>query len=317
MQYKGKQIVDIPSSGTKYVPITVHLADEVKNLAITDISVIADSVYAQIGDGTYFWNEVEVPVIGPYLSFIEENSEPFTLKTSNNFKNWNGTLYYSTDANSWTEWNGAEISSSNNGKLYVRGKNNTRIADNKRFVLTSNKHIQCQGNIENLLDYETVEQGNHPVMARNCYSSMFRDCTSLTQAPELPATELADNCYSDMFYGCTSLTQAPELPATMLTELCYCGMFYHCTSLTAAPDLPATTLTKSCYQRMFQGCISLTQAPEELPATTLAENCYYSMFDGCRSLTGQIHCTSSTANNDYRLTSQDIIGSSATIVFDL
>ena len=34
---------------------------------------------------------------------------------------------------------------------------------------------------------------------------MFGKCTSLTQAPELPATTLVDGCYYYMFYGCTSL----------------------------------------------------------------------------------------------------------------
>ena len=34
---------------------------------------------------------------------------------------------------------------------------------------------------------------------------MFYNCTSLTQAPELPATTLVVGCYQDMFGGCTSL----------------------------------------------------------------------------------------------------------------
>ena len=34
---------------------------------------------------------------------------------------------------------------------------------------------------------------------------MFSGCTSLTTAPELPATTLAEDCYSYMFKNCTSL----------------------------------------------------------------------------------------------------------------
>ena len=34
---------------------------------------------------------------------------------------------------------------------------------------------------------------------------MFAGCTSLTTAPELPATTLADYCYMSMFQGCTKL----------------------------------------------------------------------------------------------------------------
>ena len=61
-------------------------------------------------------------------------------------------------------------------------------------------------------------------------------------------------CYSYMFYGCTSLTQAPKLPATTLAYGCYYYMFYNCTSLTTAPELPATTLATYCYSDMFAGC---------------------------------------------------------------
>jgi hypothetical protein len=60
-----------------------------------------------------------------------------------------------------------------------------------------------------------------------------------------------------MFFGCTSLTTAPELPATTLTNYCYRGMFCGCTSLITAPTLPAMTLVDSCYGGMFSGCTSL------------------------------------------------------------
>ena len=113
---------------------------------------------------------------------------------------------------------------------------------------------------------------------------MFKGCTSLAKAPALPATKLAPYCYESMFYGCTSLTKAPELPATTLDDGCYESMFYGCTSLTKAPELPATTLAQRCYNIMFQGCASLTKAPA-LPVTTLFDRCYGSMFSGCKSLT--------------------------------
>ena len=122
-------------------------------------------------------------------------------------------------------------------------------------------------------------------LANSCYWNMFEDCTSLTTAPELPATELSDGCYQNMFRGCTSLTTAPELPATTLAILCYSEMFFGCTSLATAPELPATTLADNCYYGMFQGCTSLTTPPSVLPATTLANSCCYNMFQGCTSLT--------------------------------
>ena len=228
-----------------------------------------------------------------YLTFSSPKS--FTLKVNNATKNWDGTLEYFSADKVWTVWDGTTIlfADNNDGEyvLYLRGTGNTKItsptvngsSNTYRWVLTGSD-IACVGNIENLLDYATVESGQHPTMAEACYVYMFFGCTSLTQAPTLTATTLADYCYADMFYGCTSLTQAPALSATTLSSHCYHQMFSSCTSLTQTPALPATTLADYCYYYMFHDCTSLTKAPA-LPATTLAKNCYYGMFSGCTSLT--------------------------------
>ena len=223
-----------------------------------------------------------------YLTFSSPSS--FTLKVNDTTKHWDGILEYSTDTSTWSTWDGATTLSSATSRsdnvLYLRGTGNTVITgDNNsyKWVLTGSD-IACTGNIENLLDYATVESGNHPTMANYCYRYMFRDCTSLTRAPALSATTLSTYCYSNMFQGCTSLTQAPALPATTLADDCYNDMFYGCTGLTQAPALPATTLKNYCYQAMFRGCTGLTQAPA-LPATKLADYCYNDMFDGCTGLT--------------------------------
>ena len=121
-------------------------------------------------------------------------------------------------------------------------------------------------------------------LANSCYNNMFRNCTSLTEAPQLPATTLVGYCYNEMFRDCTSLIIAPELLATTLSIQCYQGMFRNCITLTSAPELHATTLATQCYQAMFFGCTSLTTAPE-LPATILKPNCYAGMFNNCTSLT--------------------------------
>ena len=230
--------------------------------------------------------EPKTPVA--YLTFA--SAEPFTIGVKNETKNWDGTLYYSADTETWNEWDGmtAIESAKHDGenKIYMRGSGNSVITGynaNATWVLTGTD-IRCNGNIENLLDYDTVAHSGHPAMADRCYCAMFSGCTSLTQAPELPATTLTEWCYGAMFDGCTSLTQAPVLPATTLAGYCYKSMFSGCTSLTQAPVLPATTLAEYCYGTMFYRCKSLTQAPE-LPATTLAEGCYRAIFESCTSLT--------------------------------
>ena len=200
-----------------------------------------------------FWYVLKLAPIPTYLSFI--GNEDFTLKTNNTTKNWDGTLEYSTDKSTWNTWNGTEISSAGS-KLYLRGTGNTRItgnSNNNRFVFTGTDalKIACEGNIENLLDYETVIAGGHPTMADSCYMNMFDGCTSLTAAPELPATTLADYCYYCMFYGCTSLTTAPSvLPANTLAVECYRGMFEF-TAINAIPRIMATTYTTDSCKGMF------------------------------------------------------------------
>ena len=270
-----------------------------------------------------------------YLTFSSPKS--FTLKVNDSTKHWDGTLEYFSADKVWAVWDGTTILSAynNDGEyvLYLRGTGNTVItgrpangaSDTYRWVLTGSD-IACVGNIENLLDYATVESGQHPTMAEACYVYMFFDCTSLTQAPTLTATTLADycycgmfvrctsltqtpvlpaitlsyGCYQDMFFGCTGLTQVPALPATTLASYCYYQMFWNCTNLTQAPALPATTLAEYCYRSMFSGCTSLTKAPA-LPATTLANNCYERMFRGCTSLTQAPALPATTlANNCYK-----------------
>jgi uncharacterized repeat protein (TIGR02543 family) len=219
-----------------------------------------------------------------YLTF--QSTSIFTLNVYDNTKHWDETLYYSTDLETWYEWDGTTTLTSVNNKLYLRGAGNTRITgsdnQNYRWVLTGS-NIECVGNIENLLDWETVVSGNHPPMAAYCYAHLFRDCAALTSAPALPATTLTSGCYSHMFQGCTALTSVPALPATTLASDCYNSMFYGCTALTSAPTLPATTLASNCYRSMFHGCTALTSVPV-LPATTMADFCYYYMFYGCTSL---------------------------------
>ena len=183
-----------------------------------------------------------------YLTFSSPNS--FTLKVNDTTKHWNGTLEYFASNETWSTWDGTTtLSSATSGSdnvLYLRGTGNIVITgsdSNYKWVLTGSD-IACIGNIENLLDYATVESVNHPTMESRCYYYMFQGCTSLTQAPSLPATTLATFCYYSMFQGCTSLTQAPALPATTLADYRYNSMFYSCTKIKLS-SRASGTYTKS------------------------------------------------------------------------
>ena len=188
------------------------------------------------------------------LTFTGETSE-FTLKATN--KEWDGTLQWSTDHNTWTTLTGTEEMQSVAKKLYLRGKGNTKFCQSGnykgvRWQLSAK--AGCSGNIQTLLDYENPPTS---IPADYCYRNMFYDCTNLTSAPELPATTLTKYCYYNMFSGCTNLTTTPKLPATALASYCYEYMFSYCSNLTTASELLATTLKPYCYSSMFEGCTKL------------------------------------------------------------
>ena len=239
-----------------------------------------------------FWNNVTL--IGNISSVLCSRPEPepepydgliFTAKEANSSVTLNGRslqLEYRTNTN--VEWQNYSLGTTINlaniddwVEMRNRGLQTT-INGGHQFTMTGK--ISASGNIQYLLD----KTGELLSVNNSCYYRLFYECTSLTTAPNLPATTLANNCYNEMFYQCTSLTTAPNLPATTLAGECYYNMFRGCTSLTSAPALPATTLAEGCYRYMFYQCTSLTSAPK-LPATTLAPYCYYGMFYGCTSLT--------------------------------
>ncbi len=217
-----------------------------------------------------------------YLTFTAQ--EP---NSSVGIKNWdnNPDIEYSIDeGETWqklTEQNSVVLRNIGD-KMLVRGNNPEGFSkdDSGTSFIMSGK-IAASGSVMSLIDGKgealTIPSGEY------CFNRLFDHCVSLTAAPELPATTLAEGCYQMMFSYCKNLTVAPDLPATILAEWCYCSMFYGCTSLTSAPKLQATNLAGWCYHQMFILCRSLTTAPE-LPATTLAKECYSAMFSSCSSL---------------------------------
>ena len=258
----------------------------------------------------------------PYLTFSAANEQTFTMDFQANnyhepFMLQTGEYFeYSVGGGKWVPFNstvsvdfGGDL-----GNLRLRGTSRCGTASGSNDTPLSiikfdnnNIPVACTGDIRTLVDYKNYANAKTE-QARFC--CLFQDCSLLTSAPDLPATNLAEYCYISMFEGCTSLTKAPELPAPNLSRYCYYSMFKDCKSLTTAPELPATELAENCYGNMFEGCWDLTEAPDlpanrlvsnccaymfhdctsltkapALPATELADNCYAYMFSGCSSLT--------------------------------
>ena len=101
-------------------------------------------------------------------------------------------------------------------------------------------------------------------LAQGCYYYMFYGCISLVNPPSsigTSSTTMSENACTSMFAECTSLTTAPELPATELAPCCYAGMFYGCENLTTAPMLLAAKAKDKSYFNMFIACKSLKKRP--------------------------------------------------------
>ena len=221
----------------------------------------------------------------PYVTFKAEQAQTFKMTAT---RYTISGLQYSVKNGEWNDVVAdAEVEfGGEKGDLRLRGKDNLGGTSRSSIAYSTitfgtTADVACTGDIRTLLDYEsfeTVATGS----ARFCY--LFKDCTQLTSAPNLPATKLADGCYSNMFYGCTNLKTVPTLPAMKMFSGVYRSMFQGCTSLENAPDLPATELADYCYAFMFKGCTKLKKVPDELPALTMASSCYKEMFLGCTSL---------------------------------
>ena len=213
----------------------------------------------------------------PYITFKAEAEQKFMMTTEGGYTFSN--LEYSVNNSEWASVTiGTEIPfGGDKGDLRLRGINPNGTATGLYACSTikfteANVNVACTGDIRTLQDwknYNIVETKN----ARFCY--LFLNCSVLTSAPELPATELEDRCYSTMFEKCTSLKSAPELPATKLASFCYYEMFYGCTSLTSAPKLSAIELAEACYCKIFYGCKNLSSVTMLAPSDKI-ENTDYS-----------------------------------------
>ena len=193
------------------------------NIKISDLRLGASQVKAVYFGSEQVWGGEEP--VGDWLCFTAEQ-DGSTLRLDKVGSPDAISLETSTDGNTWTDYfwtdkTGDTLTLSNIGdKVYMRAKNENQTIGNVnykfyKFVMTGK--IAASGNIQTLLKAD----GSRTNAPAYCYYNMFNDCTSLTTAPDLPATTLASSCYGGMFYGCTSLTTAPELPATTLAGYCY------------------------------------------------------------------------------------------------
>lgn len=200
-----------------------------------------------------------------YLTFVAIEDSTIKLKIVKN--NWYvepGIFEYSTDnAATWNSYTlDTEISLKAGENVKFRGDNPSGLgrfdtlnhfpSDYHQFVMTGK--IAAYGSIMSLLSptLSVTEVPGYGIYL------LFFNCVPLIKAPELPATKLnSAHCYYGMFRGCSNLAVAPDLPALILSQGCYDSMFSGCTSLVESPLLPARELANDCYVRLFSDCPNL------------------------------------------------------------
>lgn len=174
----------------------------------------------------YNKSQIPAPAEDAFVTFSSET--PFSVNIYDQIV-WDGTVEYSTDKETWTTWDGTSVNSNARNEIYFRGSNNTVFSGENAngFEFSEGADITITGNLENLLDYETVMAGNHPPMAEYCFAGCFFGQGGLLTTGELGGTTLAPYCYHGMYQGfaITKLQALPILPALNMAEGCYEEMF--------------------------------------------------------------------------------------------
>ena len=207
-----------------------------------------------------------------YLKFTAIDTCVFTLTIGSDVSTSNlQYVEYSLDSGeTWTRVNNEDStqitittpSVSVDEFVYWRGIGNKYASSNatdatKYSRFTSTGKFNASGNIMSLLN---INFDNELTVGSTAFAYLFYNNTKLISCSSLdmPATTLNTNCYLSMFRGCSNLTEVMQtLPALTLKNSCYSNMFRSCSKLTTAPALPAKTLIGNCYIYMFRDCSSL------------------------------------------------------------
>ena len=210
----------------------------------------------------------------PYVTFTADAEQYFVMRSSSGYKI--SGFEYSVNGGPWTTVEDGSLVTFGDdyGNIRLRGKNKfgTADANNNEYAIiqfwNSNVKVACKGDIRTLVDWENYKTADTSSASFLC---LFKNCTVLTSAPDLPATIIGPYSYSCMFSGCTALENAPALPAKTLVYGCYQEMFKGCTALVNAPKLPATTLAYFCYGYMFYGCTNLSTVTMLAPSDKMTD----------------------------------------------
>ena len=254
------------------------LGTDTREQIVSDLSVALTPVVT--GNTTItqtFVNGINLATTTPqpnYLKFTAEQDNStvrFCHLTSASTK-WDTScdIEYSLDAGqTWTDYgvivdhSGTLITLASGKSVYFRsntvrkfgGVNNTTTVSGNNVVFKMTGKIRADGSLNSLIDKSATCDCINTVAF--CY--LFSACTSLTKAPELPATSIGGHSYYYMFRGCTSLIDASILlPTKCVPAYAYEGMFYGCSNLKYGPFINANFFVPTySFRYMFYNCTKL------------------------------------------------------------
>ena len=179
--------------------------------------------------------------LNEYLCFTSTgNSTVRMTQTGTPNKSANKVIQYKLNNGQWQNWDLSAVSLSDGDKMYLKSDDEIPISESpsiyKYFMITGS--IAATGDIMSLLNFSDT-------LTDYAFYNLFKNCTSLTTAPELPATTLTNACYAYMFYYCTKLNYVKALFTDISAPECLLAWLYNVSTTGTFVKNPEATYTKT------------------------------------------------------------------------
>ena len=260
---------------------------------VTEIRIPEGNVLeiAETSTGRILWGNA----IAKGLTFVANSSSaPVVMNISTDTD-----TEYRVNSGAWTKATADKKISGTKIQLRCRNKTSAQNIANL-FDSTSGK-CKVYGYLSDLLDWKK-RLANTLTYTENCFQNAFSGCSYITDASGLilPTTTVA-SMYMYAFANCDSLTKAPALPATEVADYAYQDMFEYCSSLTAMPEIKATKIGTQSFYEMFAYCTKLTNTTASKVSNAAGESAFAYMFRESGLSTG-MDITGITSTDKYGCT---------------
>lgn len=198
------------------------------------------------------------------------------------FRGKNST--YATAGTTFATFSGTTCSFNLSGHIYTLTDYESKSAAASSAANRTYEYMFRTAPVVDASNLILADADYHPSLDQN-YMGLFYGCSGLTAAPSLKYCKCGQQGLGFMFRDCSSLATAPEMPDDSgSANTKYSTMFMNCTALTKVVIKSTDTLTgQQVCGNLCRGCTSLTEA-EILPAQTPAKQAFNNSFSGCSAL---------------------------------